>query len=534
MADDGLTVRDVCLQVLRDVGATTVFGNPGSTELAFLGDWPDDFDYVLGLQEASVIGMADGYARVTGRASFANVHTAAGLGNGLGNVFTAFKNQTPMVVMAGQQSRSLLTSEAYLAADHPEEFPRPYVKWASQPANAQDVPAALARCFEIAVQPPYGPTFIAVPQDDWDQPCDPYRVVRAFSPGAARPEGLEEVAQALGEARRPALVLGTEIDTFGAYDDAVRLAERTRATVYAAPVAAASVFPEDHPQFGGFLPALPPGLSARLEGHDVVLVVGAPVFTFHVAGTAAVLTSPATRILQLTADAGSAARSRAELSLVGELRSSLAALTSLAPEQPHADVAEPLRLERSRPTYSQGPMSAAYVLSRLASLMPEDAIVVEEAPSHRPAMQANLPITQQGGFYTMASGGLGYGLPAAVGVALAQDERKVVALIGDGSMQYSIQALWNAAERSLPLTVIVLNNGGYGALKAFADMMGSAKVPGMDVPSIDLTQLAAGYGCHASRVEDEADLVAALETALADPWPHLVDVVVDPGAGNVY
>lgn len=534
MSSEKLTVRDVVIQLLRDLGVTRVFGNPGSTELAFLGNWPEDFDYVLGLHEASAVGMADGEARVTGRPTLVNVHSAAGMGNALGNLFTSYKNQVPMVIMAGQQARSLLSSEAYLAADEPANFPKPYVKWAIQPANAQDVPAALARCFEIAMQPPYGPTFISVPNDDWDQPCEPYKVVNAIGLGTARESGLQQIAKALTGAKRPAMVFGTEIDIFKAYDSAVHLVERTGATAYIAPVAAAAAFPENHPQFGGFLPAIPAGLSKMLERHDVVLVAGAPVFTFHIEGTADVLSSADTRIFQLTADPDSATRARAEMSLVGELHDSLERLVALLPEKPAADVAVPLTVQRSTPEKGEGMPSAAYVLSRLSELMPKDVILVEEAPSHRPAMQQNLPITQQGGFYTMSSGGLGYGLPAAVGVALAQDKRKVVALIGDGSMQYSIQALWSAAERQLPLTVVVLNNGGYGALKAFSKLMGTTNAPGMDLPHIDITQIASGYGCNTSRVDNVDDLDEAFRKALLDPQPHLIDVLVDPGKGQVY
>ncbi|QGM81380.1 benzoylformate decarboxylase [Otariodibacter oris] len=537
MSSNQLTVRDVVIQMLRDLGIKRVYGNPGSTELAFLGDWPDDFDYVLGLQEASAIAMADGDARATGRPSFVNVHSAAGMGNGLGNLFTAYKNQVPMVVMAGQQGRSLLSSEAYLAAENAADFPKPYVKYSVEPANAQDVPAALARCFEVAMQPPYGPTFISIPNDDWDKPCEPYKVVNALGFGAARESGLQEMAKALVGAKRPAIVFGTEMDIFGAYDNGVKLVERTGATAYIAPVAAAAAFPENHPQFGGFLPAIPMGLSKMLERHDVVVVIGAPVFTFHMEGEAPVLNSPDTRILHLTADSGAAARARAELSLVGELKESIDKLVALLPEKA-ANVEAPLAVSRPVLDKEEGMPSAAYVLSRISELMPEDAVLVEEAPSHRPAMQQNLPIKQQGGFFTMSSGGLGYGLPASVGVALAQadnqDKRKVVALIGDGSMQYSIQALWTAAQRGLPVTIIVLNNGGYGALKAFSKIMGAENVPGVDLPGIDLTEIAKGYGCNTSRVDNVADLDEAIKKALSDPHTHLIDVIVDPSKGQVY
>lgn len=534
MPSEQLTVRDVAIQVLRDAGVTTVFGNPGSTELAFLGEWPEDFEYILALQEASAVSMADGMSRITGKPSFVSVHSAAGLGNCLGNLFTAYKNQVPVVVIAGQQERSLLSSEAYLAAADATTFPKPYIKWSVEPATATDVPAALARCIAIAMQPPCGPVFISVPNDDWDKPCEPFRMGRIMGPDAASEEGLRQAADILSKSRCPALVVGSEIDAFDAYHCVVRLAECTGATAYIAPVTASAAFPEDHPQFGGFLPAIPAKLSEMLERHDTVIVVGAPVFTFHVGGTAAVLTSKDTRIMQITTDPEAAARARAELSLVGDLKASLDQLLHLLPAQPASSTGAPFILKRSAPDKGEGLPSADYVLSRLSALMPADAILVEEAPSHRPAMQRNLPVTQQGGFYTMSSGGLGYGLPASVGIALAQNKRKVVALIGDGSMQYSIQALWTAAQHSLPLTVVVLNNRGYGALKSFSKIMGVTNTPSMDLPAIDLVRIAAGYGCHASRVDDVELLDEALEVALNDPHPHLIDISVNPEASNVY
>ena len=172
MSSKSPTVREATLGVLRTFGVDRVFGNPGSTELAFLHDWPDDIDYVLGLQEACVVGMADGYAQATGRPAFVNLHSAAGLGHALGNLFTAFRNKTPLVVTAGQQARSLLRLRPYLFAEDAEQFPKPYVKWSVEPARAEDVPAAMAQAFLIAMQHPRGPTFVSVPSDDWSTPCD--------------------------------------------------------------------------------------------------------------------------------------------------------------------------------------------------------------------------------------------------------------------------------------------------------------------------------------------------------------------------
>ncbi len=168
-----VTVKQATFDLLRAFGIKKVFGNPGSTELPFLADWPDDIDYVLGLQEASVVGMADGYAQATRNAGFVNLHSAAGLGNALGNIFTSYRNQTPLVIIAGQQARSILPLEPFLYSERASEFPRPYVKYSVEPARPEDVPAAIARAYYTAMQPPCGPTFVSVPSDDWMHPAQP-------------------------------------------------------------------------------------------------------------------------------------------------------------------------------------------------------------------------------------------------------------------------------------------------------------------------------------------------------------------------
>jgi benzoylformate decarboxylase len=225
------TVKDATLNLLRAFGIRKVFGNPGSTELPFLSDWPDDIDYVLGLQEASVIGMADGYAQATRNAGFVNLHSAAGVGNALGNIYTAHRNQTPLVITAGQQARSILPLQAFLYAERAGEFPRPYVKFSVEPARAEDVPAAIARAYYVAMQPPCGPTFVSVPIDDWThqtQPVEAREISRELGP---EPEAMRALAAALSLSKRPALVVGPGVDRARAVDLMVRLAEKAKAAV---------------------------------------------------------------------------------------------------------------------------------------------------------------------------------------------------------------------------------------------------------------------------------------------------------------
>ncbi|MEA2864153.1 MAG: benzoylformate decarboxylase [Bradyrhizobium sp.] len=529
-ANTPVTVKHATLDLLRAFRIRKVFGNPGSTELPFLSDWPDDIDYVLGLQEASVIGMADGYAQATRNAGFVNLHSAAGVGNALGNIYTAYRNQTPLVITAGQQARSIMPLQAFLYAERASEFPRPYVKFAVEPARAEDVPAAIARAYYVAMQPPCGPTFVSVPIDDWTlqtQPIEARNVSRELGPD---PGAMKALAAALAASNRPALVVGPAVDRAQAVDLMVQVAEKTRASVWVSPFSARCSFPERHPQFAGFLHASPSQLSDALRAHDLVVVIGAPVFTFHVEGDASIFDG-ATTIFQITDDSDAAAVTPLGASIIATIKPALTMLTELLPE---ATRAMPAGRTLPPPPRAADPISAEYLLHALASVMPDDAALVEEAPSHRPAMQKYMPMRGQDSFYTMASGGLGYSLPAAVGIALGRPDIRTVCLIGDGSAMYSIQALWTAAQRQLPLTVVVINNSGYGAMRSFSQVMHVRNVPGLDLPGIDFVRIAEGMGCDAVRVDKSSGLAPALKRGLAHDGVSLIEVMVDSAVPLLY
>jgi benzoylformate decarboxylase len=529
-AGASLSVKHATLDLLRAFGIRKVFGNPGSTELPFLSDWPDDIDYVLGLQEASVIGMADGYAQATRNAAFVNLHSAAGVGNALGNIYTAHRNQTPLVITAGQQARSILPLQAFLYAERASEFPRPYVKFSVEPARAEDVPAAIARAYYVAMQPPCGPTFVSVPIDDWThqtQAVEARAVSREFGPD---PDAMKALLAALSASRCPALVVGPGVDRAQAVDLMVRLAEKARAAVWVSPFSARCSFPERHPLFAGFLHASPAQLSDALRGHDLVVVVGAPMFTFHVEGHASIFDG-ATTIFQITDDPTAAAVSPLGTSIIATMKPALTMLLELLPEtrraMPPGRVLPPAAV-------AGDPIPVEYLLHSLSAAMPDDAALVEEAPSHRPAMQKFMPMRGADSFYTMASGGLGYGLPAAVGMALGRPGIRTVCLIGDGSAMYSIQALWTAAQRKLPLTVVVINNAGYGAMRSFSQVMQVRNVPGLDLPGIDFVQIAQGLGCDAVRVSKSSELAPALKRGLAHDGVSLIEVIVDSAVPLLY
>jgi benzoylformate decarboxylase len=474
--------------------------------------------------------MADGYAQATRNASFVNLHSAAGVGHALGNIFTAHRNQTPLVITAGQQARSILPLQPFLFAERASEFPRPYVKFAVEPARAEDVPAAIARAYYTAMQPPCGPTFVSVPIDDWGKPAQAIEarsVTRELSPDADAIRGLTE---ALAASERPAFVVGPGIDRAQAVDLVVRLAEKTRASVWVSPFSARCSFPERHPQFAGHLHASPGQLSEALREHDLVVVIGAPVFTFHVEGVAAIFDG-ATTLFQITDDPEAAAVTPVGTSIIATMKPALAALIEMTAESkrnvPKGRVLPPA------PAASD-PISAEFLLHSLAAAMRDDAVLVEEAPSHRPTMHKFMPMAGADSFYTMASGGLGHGLPAAVGIALGRPDVRTVCLVGDGSAMYSIQALWTAAQRQLPLTVVVVNNEGYGAMRSFSQVMQVRNVPGLELPGIDFVKIADGLGCSALRVTRSSELAGALKRSLAHKGTSLIEVMVDSAVPVLY
>jgi benzoylformate decarboxylase len=525
-----LTVKQATFDLLRGFGIKKVFGNPGSTELPFLADWPDDIDYVLGLQEASVVGMADGYAQATRNAGFVNLHSAAGVGNALGNIFTAHRNQTPLVITAGQQARGILPLQPFLYAERASEFPRPYVKFSVEPARPEDVPAAIARAYYVAMQPPCGPTFVSVPIDDWTCPAEPIAprsVSREIGPD---PEAMKKLAAALSAARNPAFVVGPAIDRAQAVDLMVQVAEKARAAVWVSPFSARCSFPERHPQFTGFLHASPGQLSEALRDHDVVVVIGAPVFTFHVDGHASIFDGGAA-LFQITDDPDAAAITPTGTSIIATTMSALTMLRDLLPVTKRAT---PAGRVLPPPPQAADPIPVDFLLHTLSQAMPEGAALVEEAPSHRPLMHKFLPMRGQDSFYTMASGGLGWSLPAAVGLALGRPERRTVCLIGDGSAMYSIQALWTAAQRAAPLTVVIINNLGYGAMRSFSQVMQVRNVPGLELPGLDFAGIARGMGCDAQRVTTSSELAPALARSLAHRGASLVEVMVDAAVPMLY
>jgi benzoylformate decarboxylase len=526
------TVREATFDFLREQGMTAVFGNPGSTELPFLEAFPDDFRYVLGLHEGVAVGIADGYAQATGRPALVNLHTAPGVGNAMGALFNAQSNHSPLVVTAGQQARSLMTLQALLTNRDAARMPHPLVKWSYEPPRAEDVPHAIARATHAASLPPRGPVFVSIPMDDWraevDEGAVAHQTSRAVSGRAgAAPELVTALAQRLAAAANPVLVVGPDADASGAWDAAVELAERARLPVWAPPATGGGRigFPESHPHFQGVLPPAVGPLSDALAGHDLIVVVGTQVFAYYPNIPGKLLPDGAA-LVAITSDPDEAARAPMGDAIVADVRLTLEALLAeLAP----SDREPPAPRAAADPPEEADPMSASAAIAALADVFPDDGIVVPESPASTFAIRNRLRLSRPGSYYFTAGGGLGFALPAAIGVQMAETSRRVVCVLGEGSAQYAIQGFWTAAAYDVPVTFLVLRNEEYAILKWFGQIEQVTGAPGLDLPALEVAAVAEGYGVPARQVAGPEALREALRDAIAAEGPRLVEARVAPG-----
>jgi benzoylformate decarboxylase len=530
------TVREATYDLLRAHGMTTMFGNPGSTELPMLADFPGDFRYVLGLQEAVVVGMADGYAQASGTVGHANLHTAPGVGNAMGALFNAQANHSPLLVTAGQQVRAHMTMQANLTNRDATRVVHPYVKWSYEPPRAADVPAALGRAIHTAALAPKGPAFVSIPMDDWGEeaaaPGAEHALARSVDGRAApAPDAIAALAARIADASSPVLVAGPDIDASGGWESAVALAESQRLPVWAIPPTGGGRigFPEGHPQFQG---SLPPGIAPiaeALTGHDLVLVIGSSVFAYYpyLPGD---LLPEGTELVQITSDPDEAARAPMGEAIVADPALALAALNAALPDPAEREMPPERDAPMEPPPMEDGSaISGTEAMAALGAAFPDDGIIVLEAPSSTLALRNQLRISRPGSYYFGAGGGLGFGLSAAVGVGLAQPDRPVVCVVGEGSAQYAITAFWSAVAYEVPVTFLVLRNSEYAILKWFSLAEGVEGAPGLDLPALDVASVAEGYGVEADRVESGADLREALANRIGSGKPSVVEVGVAPG-----
>lgn len=521
------TIREATYQLLRSNGMTTIFGNPGSNELPFLKDFPSDFRYVLGLHEGAVISMADGYAQASGNATFVNLHAAAGTGNAMGGLTNAVYSHSPLVITAGQQVRATVGMEVMLANVDAPSLPRPLVKWSAEPLSSDDVPRAISQGIHTSTLPAPGPVYLSIPYDDWDRPAP--ENVSHLAPrtsevgGALTPAQLDRLVAEIQPSRNPVLVFGPDVDSVNANRDAVALSEKLNAPAWIAPSPARCPFPTRHANFRGVLPASIAGISALFSTHDLVLVIGAPVFRYHQYEPGKYLPQ-GTTLRHITCDAGEAARAPMGGAFVGDIAAILSQIVEAVESRPTQATAAIAPVPGPRTADVADRLHPDEVFEILNRISPDDSVFVTESTSTPESFWRYMDLEEQGSFYAPASGGLGFGLPAAVGVQMANDERQVFGVIGDGSANFGITGLWTAAQYSVPVIFLILNNGTYGALRWFAGVLGTGETPGLDVPEIDFVQLAEGYGVKAEAVGTREDFETALKKALAGDGPALIEV----------
>jgi len=545
--------RDIVLDVLRTEGVTHIFGNPGTTELSLIDALmrSGDFKYVLGLQEASVVGMAEGYARATNRPAFLNLHATAGLGNGLGALSNAAYTNVPLVVTAGQQDYRHIVDEPWLTGDL-VGLAKPVSKWAHEVRTVEEIAPILRRAFKDANSFPKGPVFVSLPFHFMDQEVEAEAPARSMVYGAPIASGLEVLADELQSCtpEQIAIIACDEISFSEAMGEVVELAEALGADVYGAPVHDGVVFPTSHPLWTGTLPPVAMVMRKTLGQYKKVFVIGDRGFMTLIFSGGPV--PEGTDILHLSADPATVARTYStRCGLVGDIKASLRQLLPQLerPDTMHvsarirrkaemriaeiaADEAHILSIPPQRPI---PPEVAAYAIVKA---LPQGTIIVDEAPAITQFIRRFHKADHRLQYNFSKGGGLGWAMPVAVGVALGQNRARTVCLIGDGSAMYCPQALWTAARERLPVTFIVANNTEYGALKNYLRehypaQNGAHEFIGMDLvdPEIDFLALAKSMGVDGVRVRDANEIAAAIGHAMQQPGPALIEIVVGPSKG---
>jgi benzoylformate decarboxylase len=552
-----LTGRSAFLAILEDEGVSHLFGNPGTTELPIMDALVEhpDMRYVLGLQESIVVAMADGYSRASGRLSACNVHVAPGLGNALGSLYNAAWYGSPVIVTAGQQQLGFGLTEPLLSGPL-VAMATPLAKWAVEVTRLEDLPLIVRRAAKIALTPPTGPVFISLPGDilNDETPLALGEVTRVETTTLPGRESLERLADRMLAAENPVIVSGHEVATGDALDEAESLAELLGAPVFQQTVPYGTHFRCEHPAFMGSLGRDQPRVRELLEPHDLMICLGADVLRMSVWHAVDPM-PPGMKVIQIgQRDWEFGKNYPTEIALRADLRQTLRELAPVIEARrggPRANLAAERMAALAGDNWStrrrqlrdqvlaapaSTPMKPERVMLAIAETLPGDAVVVEEGLVSARSLASFLPLRDAQGFFGLASGGIGFAIAGAVGIQLALPHRPVVAVIGDGSAMYSIQALWTAAHLGLPITYIICNNRSYRILKerllAFKGMAATNQTfTGMDFhdPPIDFVALAQSMGVASRRITEIDDFVPALEAALAHDGPDLLDVVVHDG-----
>lgn len=548
--------KQALMEQLVAEGVKYVFGNPGTSEQPFmdiLQDYPQ-IQYILALQEAAAMGMADGHAWASGRPAFVELHIAPGLGNAMGMLYSACYTGTPLVIYAGQHEARGVIQEILLAGDL-VSMARPVTKWSVEVQDAADIPTVLRRAFKTAAEPPRGPVFISIPLNVMDQTAEMAIAPATYSRWRVRPdpEAVAEVADVLAAAQSPVIVCGDGVALSGALEEAVQLAELIGAQVYSS-FSAELAFPTGHPLYQGLVNIIrEAGLRMQLAAADVLLIIGAPAFRVVYSMPQPPFPTQ-TKVIQIDANPWELAKNwPATLAMVADPRMGLRDLLQMLPsrlsEAARQAAAARLRAARqqkeqaqesfeaaARSAWDAVPIAVPRLMRELADCLEPGTVVYDEAITASVHLSHYLKFNQPGTYFRYPGGGLGGGLPGALGVKLARPDSPVLAVVGDGAALYTIQALWTAAHYRIPVTYVICNNQSYRILKInmlqyLGEAMVGRRFTGMDLvdPVLDFAQIAQAFGIRGQRVERPEELGPALRSALRLGEPSLVDVVIEGG-----
>lgn len=546
--------KQAFLELLKQEGVELLFGNPGTTELPLMDALAgqNTIRYILALHESVAVAMADGYAQASGRLAVVNVHVSPGLGNAMGMLYDAFKAGSPLLLTAGQHDQSFTITEPILWSDLPA-MARPYVKWAYEVRRLADLPRAVHRAAKVALTPPTGPVFLSLPMDILTAEADvdlgaPTRVDPRIRGSQA---AVSAAAERLAQAQRPLIIAGDAVSSSDAHAELVEVAELIGARVYTERLAYTCNFPGSHPLFQGEIPRPVSDIRALLAQHDLVFSVGGNFFTLSLPSEVDPM-PPGLQVIQLDPDPWEIGKNYpAAVGIVGDPKATLPDLTqalqrSLTPSDrdaarrrlTHAREAKERTVAdlwaRASQERDRAPIPPLVLLKTLADHLPSSAVLVDESLSSGSGLHSLLKREDPKSFFGLHGGGIGWGLPGALGVKLALPDRPVVALIGDGGAMYTNQALWTAAHYNLGVVVVIINNASYRilkqrtyALKGISAQTG--RYVGMDLehPRIDFIGMAQALGVPGERVEKAAEIGPALLRALAQGGPSLIDVEVD-------
>jgi benzoylformate decarboxylase len=543
--------RDLFFDFLVEQDIPYVFGNPGTTELPIMDGFQryPSVRYVLSLHEDIAVAQATGYARASGKVGVVNLHVTPGLAHGLGNLYNAFRARVPLLVTVGQHATGLQVHEPILTANL-AELMRPFTKWAYDVTLVDELPIALQRAFKELTTPPYGPVFLSLPMDLMLQECKdmPPAQVSRLAPVVADSAAVHQAAETLASAKQPLIVAGDGVGHARAWSEVSVLAELVGAAVYTESYATLWNFPADHPHYAGPLPNIATQMRGAFDEVDVALLCGvtcqAPVSRYDDGGP---LVPWHVRTIAVDDSPWEVGKNQpVEIGLVGDVRRNLSslgdalrqqsrdpALVAASTEQIRATTAKRVQHWDDEVKAARGAdaVSATLVAAELRDLLPPDAVFVDETISNRPSFVNVLRFGDPVSYFAANGLSLGYSGGAAVGMQLALPERRVVNVVGDGSLLYYPQALWNAANLGTPVLFVVLNNSGYRVLKVILERMGWSSTempPGLDIagPDIDFVALAGSLGLDAERVLHPYELRPALEHGLEGTSPRLVEVVL--------